>query len=114
MATFKPMDLAGVTGAQRYDTYVAVRSTQGGRTLFTVQVPLSNIPVVLPVPDPERPTQGNRRVNLAHARKFGEYVRDKTDWVAPPLLARDDGRCVFDEKQPIDGHTTVLGMLMIP
>jgi DNA-sulfur modification-associated len=113
MATLKSMDLSGVTGAQRYDSYVAVRSTQGGRTLYTIQVRLSDVPLILPVPDPEKPTPGNRRVNPQHARKFGEYVRDKVDWVAPPLLARDDGRCAFKEQQSIDGEMA-LGILDVP
>lgn len=113
MTTLESMDLTGVTGAQRYDKYVAVRSTQGGRTLYTIQVRLSEVPVILPVPDPDQPTPGNRRVNAQHARKFGEYVHDKHDWVAPPLLARDDGRCVFNERQPIDG-AMALGILDVP
>jgi len=113
MAPLTNLDLSGVTGAQRYDKYVAVRSRQGGRMLYTVQVRLSDVPMILPVPDPEQPTPGNRRVNPQHAKKFGEYLRDKCDWVAPPLLARDDGRCVFKEQQVIEGEMA-LGTLEVP
>ena len=112
-AALDTMDLTGVTGAQRYDRYVAVRSTQGGRTLYTIQVGLSDLPVLLPVPDPDRPTPGNRRVNQTHAKKFGEYIQKNRDWVAPPLLARDDGHCVFREQRVIPG-TMALGTLDVP
>lgn len=113
MLELKELNLTGVTEAQRYLKYVAVRSTQGNRTLYTIQVRLSDVPVILPVPDPEQPTPGNRRVNPQHAKKFGEYVRDKRDWVAPPLLARDAGRCVFKEQQSIEGEMA-LGILEVP
>jgi len=114
VTNLEAMDLAGVTGAaQRHDTYVAVRSKQGGRTLFTIQVRLFDIPVLLPVPDPDKPTPGNRRVNAQHARKFGEYIKGKPDWVAPPLLARDDGRCIFHEQQAVPGSMTI-GTLDVP
>jgi DNA-sulfur modification-associated len=113
MDALRKIDVADVTGTQRYDRYIAVRTTQGGRTLFTVQVRLCDVPVVLPVPDPDRPTPGNRRVNLQHARKFGEYVRDKKDWVAPPLLVRDDGHCRFTKEQDLPGEMAI-GYLDVP
>jgi hypothetical protein len=73
----------------------------------------SDIPVLLPVPDPDRPTPGNRRINFQHAKKFGEYIKDNSDWVAPPLLARDDDRCVFREQQ-IVAAGMALGILDVP
>lgn len=113
MSSLQKIDTTGVTGTQRYDRYIAVQTTQGGRTLYTVQVRLCDVPVVLPVPDPERPTPGNRRVNAQHAKKFGEYVRDKSDWVAPPLLVRDDGHCKFVKEQDLPGEMAI-GYLDVP
>ena len=107
------IDVTGVTGAAQFDRYIAVRSYQGGRPVYTIHIALTDVPLVLPVPDPDRPTLGNRRVNPQHAKAFGEYVRAKPDWVAPPLLVRDEGKCQFDPVQELPGGMT-LGYLAVP
>ncbi len=107
------LDVSSVTGAVQYDRYIAFRSTQGGRTVFTIQVALTDVPLVLPVPDPERPTLGNRRVNIQHARNFGKYIRETPDWLSPPLLVRDEGQCKFESIKELPGGMT-LGYLEVP
>jgi hypothetical protein len=77
-----------VTGYAPEDRYLASRYTQGSRTVYDLELPLEAIPQVLPVPDPDRPTPGNRKVKPAHARDFGAYVRKHEHWVAPSLLMR--------------------------
>lgn len=106
-------DAAGVTGHQDVDRYVTVKTRQGSRVVYTLQLALQDVPRVLPVPDPDRPTPGNRKVSPAHAHKFGVYLRTSTDWVAPPLLVRDSGAVQFEEQVPLpDG--SVLGQLVVP
>jgi hypothetical protein len=88
-----------------------MRSRQGARTVYTLRVPLSDLSVILPLPDPERPDEENRRVDARHAKDFANYLNEKEDWVAPSLLARDLGGCRFDEVPGTDGK---LGYLEVP
>ncbi|MFB8004803.1 DNA sulfur modification protein DndB [Nocardia sp. NPDC056000] len=81
---------------QDSSTYLAMRTTQGGRLVYTVRVPLLDLPTILPIPDPNNVDKDNRKVDRLHAKHFGEYLDCTMDWVAPALLARDDGGCVFE------------------
>lgn len=110
---FTCIDTSHVTGVRRSDTFLAVRLRQGGRTVYALQLPLTDVPRVLPVPDPSRPTPGNRKVDVKHAGEFGRYVRDHADWVAPPLLVRDGGRCTFTPQMELPGGI-VVGLLEVP
>ncbi|MCH9729514.1 MAG: hypothetical protein K0U84_07535 [Actinomycetia bacterium] len=88
-----------------------MRSQQGARTVYTLRVPLSDLSVILPLPDPEHPDEDNRRVDVRHAKDFATYLNNNEDWVAPTLLARDSGGCRFDE---VDGTDGKLGYLEVP
>ncbi|MFJ9777872.1 DNA sulfur modification protein DndB [Kitasatospora sp. NPDC101157] len=105
------IDASRLRGVTRTSTYLAIRSTQGGREVYNLQVPLADLPVILPVPDPDRPDEDNRRVDRTHARGFGQYLHNKPDWVAPALLARDGGVCDFS---PIEGSGGRVGYLEVP
>lgn len=113
MGLLDELDVSGVTGHIAYDSYVAVRTKQGGRDVYTFHLPLEDVPRVLPVPDPERPTPGNRRVNAKHAKDFGRYVRSQLDWVAPPLLMRDSNECKFEPQTALPDGSEI-GILKIP
>lgn len=65
---------------------LAQRYTRAGKSVFVVALPLRLIATHLPIPDPEKPFEGNRRVSPTHARKFGQYWRANREWVSPPLL----------------------------
>ncbi|WBC05277.1 DNA sulfur modification protein DndB [Micromonospora sp. WMMA1976] len=91
-------------------TYLAIKTNQGGRTVYTTRVPLLDLPTVLPLPDPENVDKDNRKVDPLHAKRFGVYLHEKQDWVAPALLARDSGGCRFE---PVDEAGQV-GYLTIP
>lgn len=95
---------------QDSSTYLAIRTPQGGRDVYSTRVPLLDLPTILPVPDPENVDKDNRKVDRLHARKFGEYLDSKKDWVAPALLARDSGGCTFEK---VDEHG-VVGYLTVP
>lgn len=94
---------------QDASTYLAIKTTQGGRAVYTTRVSLLDLPTILPVPDPNNIDKDNRKVDRLHAKHFGEYLDTKQDWVAPALLARDSGGCAFekvDERGDV-GYITV-------
>ncbi|MER6554597.1 DNA sulfur modification protein DndB [Streptomyces sp. NPDC001725] len=95
---------------QDSSTYLAMKTPQGGRTVFSVRVPLLDLPTILPVPDPSNVDKDNRKVDRLHAKHFGEYLDAKQDWVAPALLARDAGGCKFEK---VDDEGAV-GYLTVP
>jgi len=95
---------------QDSSTYLAIATPQGGRTVYSVRVPLLDLPTILPVPDPNNVDKDNRKVDRLHAKHFGEYLDTKQDWVAPALLARDGGGCNFEK---VDDHGAV-GYLTVP
>jgi hypothetical protein len=94
---------------QDSSTYLAIKTPQGGRTVYSVRVPLLDLPTILPVPDPNNVDKDNRKVDRLHAKHFGEYLDTKQDWVAPALLARDGGGCTFEklDDQGAVGYLTV-------
>ncbi|WP_460808465.1 DNA sulfur modification protein DndB [Micromonospora zhanjiangensis] len=89
---------------------MAIRTVQGGRKVYSTRVPLADLSTILPVPDPNNVDKDNRKVDRLHAKQFGQYLDSKQDWVAPALLARDSGGCVFEK---IDEHGAV-GYLTVP
>ncbi|MFI9011849.1 DNA sulfur modification protein DndB [Actinosynnema sp. NPDC053489] len=95
---------------QDSSTYLAIKTLQGGRAVYTTRVPLLDLPTILPVPDPNNVDKDNRKVDRLHAKQFGQYLDNKQDWVAPALLARDSGGCLFEK---VDEHGAV-GYLTVP
>lgn len=76
-----------LSGYQPYTEVLAQHTQRGnGRRTYIVALPLYLISQYVPIPDPDKPFPGNRRVNKRHAEKFGEYWRENKSWVAPPLL----------------------------
>src|SRR4051812_34421867 len=92
------IDTSQITGYAPEDRYLATRYSQGRRTVYDFELPLEAIPQILPVPDADRPTLGNRRVKPSHAKGFADYVRDTPDWVAPAILLRAPDVFAFDTK----------------
>lgn len=111
--TLPTFNASGIAGQHDYDRYAAVRTHQGGREVYTLQLSLQDVPRVLPVPDPKYPTPGNRKVNPDHAHKFGQYLRSQYEWVAPPLLVRDNGSIRFEEQVSLPDGSNI-GQLLLP
>lgn len=65
---------------------LAQRYNRSGKSLFILALPLHLIPSHLPIPDPAKPFEGNRTVNVKHATEFGEYWSRNVKWATPPLL----------------------------
>lgn len=104
------VDASRLSLVREESTYLALRTRQGGRDVFSTRVPLGDLPVILPIPDPSRPDPDNRKVDPVHAKGFGKYLAEKPAWVAPALLARDTGGCRFE---PISEDGSV-GYLTVP
>lgn len=116
------VDAQRLSTTTRVSTYVALCSTQGNRTVYSIRVPLGDLEAILPRPDPEWVDVDNRKVSVRHARDFGFYLTGVTSdfhlrhergapWVAPALLARDCGVCTFE---PVDGGEGAVGYLHVP
>ena len=101
-----------VSGYDTDDRFYATRYSQGGRKVYAIDLSLAQIASLLPAPDPDNPTEGNRRVRESHARAFGEYVRDKEDWVSPALVLRAPDMFKFEALQQIAG--TEFGIVSFP
>ncbi|MCX4974993.1 DNA sulfur modification protein DndB [Streptomyces sp. NBC_00620] len=104
------VDTSRLSGVVRSSTYLAMRSVQGGREVYSIRVPLHDLIDVMPIPDPDYVDADNRRVNVRHAKEFGLYLKNPY-WVAPALLARDAGGCTYT---PLDGSDGMVGYLTIP
>lgn len=94
---------------QDSSTYLAIKTRQGGRDVYAIRVPLLDLPTILPIPDPNDVDKDNRKVDRLHAKNFGEYLDRNQEWVAPALLARDSGGCVFEQVDDLGavGYLTV-------
>lgn len=71
------------------DDYYAVRYRQVDLILVSVQLTLAAILSVLLRPDPDKKLEENRRINLAHAKRFATYVYNAVVFgngaIIPPL-----------------------------
>jgi hypothetical protein len=88
---------------------------QGGRTMYHASVTLAQVTQIVPKrPDPEQPIEGNRKVDAGRAKKFGEYVLSREDWVSPAIIVRaPSGEIEFTPAHQFpDG--TAWGVLKIP
>lgn len=106
------IDVSRVTGYAPDDRYLSTRYVQGARQVYDFELPLDAIAQVLPVPDPERPTLGNRRVKLEHAKSFANYVREQEGWVAPALLMRAPDVFTFETNLSLGGVS--FGIVGVP
>ena len=101
-----------VTGYDPDIRFYATRYRQGGRTVLSLDLALTQIAGLLPAPDPASPTEGNRRIKESHAHAFGDYVRSKPDWVAPALVLRAPDIFDFEARESIGG--TEFGIISFP
>ena len=107
------VELPEPSGYSTHDEYFAMRFQQGGRAVYSVDLSVPQLVASLPEPDPDRPQEGNRRINSSHARGFAEYVQERPNWVCPSLLLRaPEGEFKFQLEKEIGG--TELGILAIP
>lgn len=102
-----------LTGYNDADTYLATRYRQGGRTLFSIDLSLDQLANTVGQPNPEQPTEGNRKIVYRHAQGFAKYLKTRSDGVIPPLLLRaPDGVFEFNQLDSVGG--TDWGTLSVP
>lgn len=101
-----------VTGYDTEDRFYATKYSQGQRKVFAIDLSLTQVAAYLPEPDPNNPTEGNRRVRESHAVAFGNYVREQDDWVSPALLLRGPDIFKFETKEEVEG--TQFGIVSLP
>jgi len=101
-----------VTGYNPNETFYATRYKQGGRTVYSIDLSLTQIAALIPAPTPDKVSEGNRRVKEGHAKAFGDYVREKPDWIAPALVLRAPNIFDFEVRENIGG--TEFGVLAFP
>lgn len=80
------MDEIQLSGYEDSKQLMAQRYNRGGKSLFIIALPLHLISTHMPVPDPDQPFEGNRRVDTKHASDFARYWRTNVRWATPPLL----------------------------
>ena len=65
---------------------VAQRSCRASGHLYVFALPLSRVPDFVPVPVVGQRSEGNRLLDVRHARDFGAYWKQNAKWAVPPLL----------------------------
>jgi hypothetical protein len=113
MSEHSLIDLETPSGYQTHDTYFATRYQQGGRDIYSIDLSLPQLVQTIPRPDPDQLLDGNRQISMPRARSFGEYLRDNTNAVYPPLLLQaPSGEFDFDVELEVGG--TQFGYLKVP
>lgn len=100
------------TGYDPNVRFYATHYQQGERSVYSIDLSLTQIAGLLPAPNPQQPTEGNRRIKEAHARAFAQYVREHPDWIAPALVLRAPNIFQFQVKERISG--TDFGVISFP
>lgn len=80
--------LPAATGYQTTEVYYGTRFIQGGRTNYLLDLSLLQIISLVPRPNPDIPTVGNRRITPKHAADFATYLRATPEWVVPGIILR--------------------------
>jgi DGQHR domain-containing protein len=83
--------------------------------MYHLTVTLAQLTQLIPKrPDPDKPIEGNRRVDPKRAAKFGDYVLERSNWVSPAIIVRiPSGEVDFAVAHPFDDGTA-WGILKIP
>lgn len=99
-----PAPMPAVTG---YDTelkFLATRFKQGGRLNYSLVLSPLEIISLIPKPDPDTPTEGNRRIRPQHAAGFARYVRERPAWISPAVLLRAPSMFNFEAMTEVTGR----------
>lgn len=65
---------------------IAQRSRRASGHLYVFALPLCRVPDMVPVPQVGQRSEGNRLIDVRHAREFGAYWKQNPKWAVPPLL----------------------------
>lgn len=106
-----------VSGYDPHERFFASRYRQGDRTVYALDWSVHELVSFLPKPDPSKvlgPGSSQRKINLPHAKSFGEYVKTDRDWVSPALLLRAPSIFEFEEIPDFETGSTHFGVLAVP
>ena len=112
--TLEPVDLSELSGYNSSRSVVAQRYNIDGKSVFAIALPLHLISSHLPIPDPEQPFEGNRRVIMSHARKFGEFWRANPKCITPALLFDTTWPLSSDFEPKFSAAGVEFGVLNLP
>lgn len=107
----RTMELSGYDDRK---ALMAQRYNRAGKSMFVVALPLHLIASHLPIPDPDKPFDGNRRVNTNHAKAFGEYWRENEKWATPPLLLDTLAPLAREFKAELEVGGVEFGVVKLP
>jgi len=110
------VDSTLLTGAQPKDVYSGIRIKQGNRIHYLLAVPLHQVEVMLPVPDPKVIAEDNRELKVKHAEDFALYIKENVGWHSGPLTVRTSSTiCEFTPFEGIpEDHPSMPGYLAVP
>lgn len=112
----KAEEFEGVGVARRLEL-PAFHYRQGGRNQYSTVVSVLEVPgFIARKPDPNKPLDGNRKVDWPRSKRFAEYVHDEKTWVSPAIFVgvpREHNSLKFEEKARF-GNGTAFGILSIP
>ena len=115
MSQNQPTIGAAPSGYAAFDSYFAQRSLQGDRVHYAITLPLTQVPLVLPIPNPLEPFEDNRQVHEGHAKDFATYIRNHQGWHAGSLTVRAVSSAVkFKMYEGGDMGPVKIGMLEVP
>ena len=101
------------TGYSEADIYLGTRYLQGNRQVFGIDLGLGQVTNLVREPNPDKPTEDNRVIDLPHALAFADYLRTNPDAVIPSLFLRaPSGVFKFEELKQVGG--TAWGILSVP
>jgi len=97
-----------LSGYEQHKTVMAQRYRMGKASwVYLISLPIQLISTHLPIPDPDEPFPGNRRVVRRHAESFGRYWRQNPGkWATPPLLLDT----LFPLKEGFEAEIEVAGV----
>ena len=109
------LDVPVSLGGARPVELPATKYRQGNRTQYHLAVSVAALTrLIVNRPDPNRPVEGNRKVDGKRAEKFGDYLLKRNEWVSPSITVRiPQGEVDFKKLHSFDDGTS-WGVLAIP
>ena len=98
-----PIVVPEATGYSSVVTLYATRYKQGGRTVYSLDLSLDEIRMLITEPDPATRMPGNRQIRVPHAQDFAKYLRTNEDWVSPGMLFRTPSSFNFKPTASVSG-----------
>ena len=75
-----------LTGYMRDDRFIATKKYMGGRTVYHLDMSISQLTAGVDAPPVETPQEDNRIVKEFRGKLFRDYVNTRHEWASPTLL----------------------------